>query len=236
MAIISAEDATQLREIFAQQLTRDVTLVHYTQRESRIIVPGVVPCATCRDNLQLLDELVALDDHLRLETHDFKAEADLAASAGIDKIPATVVRGADGGERARFFGVPAGYEFTTLLEDILEVGGAGSQLSPQSASALAGLEGDVHIQVFVTPTCPYCPAAVRMGHALALASEKVTADMVMSTEFPHVSQRYGVMAVPKVVINETRAFEGALPEDQFVQQVVAASSGADAPEVTLAGE
>lgn len=236
MAIISAEDATQLREIFAQQLTRDVTLVHYTQRESRIIVPGVVPCATCRDNLQLLDELVALDGHLRLETHDFKAEADLAASAGIDKIPATVVRGADGGERARFFGVPAGYEFTTLLEDILEVGGAGSQLSPQSASALAGLKGDVHIQVFVTPTCPYCPAAVRMGHALALASEKVTADMVMSTEFPHVSQRYGVMAVPKVVINETRAFEGALPEDQFVQQVVAASSGADAPEVTLAGE
>ncbi len=71
MAIISAEDATQLREIFAQQLTRDVTLVHYTQRESRIIVPGVVPCATCRDNLQLLDELVALDGHLRLETHDF---------------------------------------------------------------------------------------------------------------------------------------------------------------------
>lgn len=229
MGIIGAEDAAQLKDIFAQQLTTDVTIVHYTQRESRIIVPGVVPCATCRDNLDLLEELVALSDHLHLEVHDFKAEADVAAKAGIDKIPATVVRGADGGERARFFGVPSGYEFTTLLEDILEVGGAGSQLSAQSATAIAGLEGDVHIQVFVTPTCPYCPAAVRMGHALALSSERVTADMVMSTEFPHVSQRYGVMAVPKVIVNETRSFEGALPEEQFVEQIVAAASGAEVP-------
>ncbi len=236
MAIIGADDAAQIRELFSQRLTRDVTLVHYTQRESRIVVPGVVPCATCRDNLQLLEELVALGDRLHLEVHDFKAEADVAAKAGIDKIPATVVRGADGGERARFFGVPAGYEFTTLLEDILEVGGDGSQLSEKNAAALAGLQGDVHIQVFVTPTCPYCPAAVRAGHALAFVSERVIADMVMATEFPQVAQRYGVMAVPKVVINETRSFEGAVPEDLFVAQVVAAASGAQAsPSVGGAG-
>ncbi len=233
MGIIGDGDAAQLKELFAQQLTNDVTLVHYTQRESRIIVPGVVPCATCRDNLDLLEELVALSDRLHLEVHDFKGEADVAAKAGIDKIPATVVRGADGGERARFFGVPSGYEFTTLLEDVLEVGGAGTQLSEASRAAIAGLEGDVHIQVFVTPTCPYCPAAVRLGHALALASERVTADMVMATEFPHVSQRYGVMAVPKVVLNETRTFEGAPPEEQFVEQVVAAASGAEVPTGTL---
>jgi glutaredoxin-like protein len=229
MGIIGAEDAAQLKDVFAQQLTRDVTLVHYTQRESRIIVPGVVPCATCRDNLQLLEELVEFSDHLALEVHDFKGEAELAADAGIDKIPATVVRAADGGERARFFGVPSGYEFTTLLEDILEVGGGGSQLSPKTEAALAGLEGDVHIQVFVTPTCPYCPAAVRMGHALALASPRVTADMVMATEFPHISQRYAVMAVPKVVVNETRSFEGVMAEELFVEQVVNAASGAEAP-------
>ena len=76
------------------------------------------------------------------------------------------MRGEDGGERARFFGAPAGYEFTTLLEDILEVGGGGSQLSEENRTAVAGLEGDVHIQVFVTPTCPYCPTAVRKATSL----------------------------------------------------------------------
>lgn len=236
MAIIGDGDAAQLRDIFAQQLTNDVELVHYTQRESRIIVPGVVPCSTCRDNQQLLEELVGLSERIHLEIHDFKAEAELAAQRGIEKIPATTVRGTDGGERVRFFGVPAGYEFTTLLEDILEVGGAGSQLSEESRAAVAGLEGDVHIQVFVTPTCPYCPAAVRMGHQLALASERVTADMVMATEFPHLGQRYGVMAVPKIVINETRAFDGVLSEELFLEQVVAAASGAEPPTGELAAD
>ena len=41
------------------------------------------------------------------------------------------------------------------------------------------------MQVFVTPTCPYCPAAVRMAHSLAIASDRVTADMVESIEFPN---------------------------------------------------
>lgn len=236
MGIIGAEDAAQLRDVFAEQLTRDVTLVHYTQRESPIIVPGVVPCATCRANLELLQELVAFSDHLFLEVYDFVAQAEVAAQSRIDKIPATVVRGPDGGERARFFGVPAGYEFTTLLEDILEVGGSGSQLSAEIVSALAGLEGEVHIQVFVTPTCPYCPAAVRMGHTLALASDRVTADMVMVTEFPHLAQRYSVMAVPKIVINETRTFDGGLPDELFVEQVVNAASGAEVPSGALSAD
>ena len=62
------------------------------------------------------------------------------------------MRGKDGGERARFFGIPAGYEFTTLLEDILDVGGAAPPLERKTIDALAQLEEDIHIQVFVTPT------------------------------------------------------------------------------------
>ena len=104
MAIITAEDAATLRALFEEQLTSDVTLVHYTQRESKIYVPGVVPCAACRDTKDLLEELVELSERLHLETHDFVADADAAAAAGVDKIPATVVRGRDGGERARFYG------------------------------------------------------------------------------------------------------------------------------------
>ncbi len=152
MAILSDEDVAQLRQIFEEQLTGDVTLVHYTQRESKILVPGVVPCATCRDTLDLLQELVELSDHLTLEVHDFAGEAELAQQQGVDKIPATIVRGKDGGERARFFGIPAGYEFTTLLEDVLDVGGAAPPLERKTIDALAQLEEDIHIQVFVTPT------------------------------------------------------------------------------------
>ncbi len=54
---------------------------------------------------------------------------------------------------------------------------------------------------------------------MAIESEKVTADVVEVSEFPHLAQRYRVFAVPKVVINDTLEFEGARPEAAFVAMV-----------------
>jgi glutaredoxin len=59
----------------------------------------------------------------------------------------------------------------------------------------------VHIQVVVTPTCPYCPQAVRLAHQMAVESGQVLADMVEASGFPELISRYGVTGVPTVVIN-----------------------------------
>lgn len=229
MPIISEDDATQIRSLFEERLSGAVTLVHFTQQESRLVVPGVVPCAGCRDALQLLEELVELDERLTLEVHDLVREAELAAEMGIDRIPATVVRGDGEGDRVRLFGVPSGYEFSTLLEDIFDASSEEAP-PPPGIETLEDLDEDVHIQVFVTPTCPYCPTAVHSAHQLARANERITADMVMAGEFPELAQRYGVMAVPKTVINETHAFEGAVPDEDIVRAVLEAV-GRDVPEL-----
>ena len=66
---------------------------------------------------------------------------------------------------------------------------------------------------------------MRLAHHLAIASDLIRGDCVEANEFPDLSQRYMVMAVPKTVINERAAFEGALPETQFVDQVLQAVGG-----------
>ncbi|HID11154.1 MAG TPA: hypothetical protein EYP17_07620 [Candidatus Latescibacteria bacterium] len=66
-----------------------------------------------------------------------------------------------------------------------------------------------------TQECQYC--------RMAFESELVRADMVEATEFPHLANQYGMCAVPKVVIDETTSFEGALPEPQSLQYVLQAA-------------
>jgi predicted DsbA family dithiol-disulfide isomerase len=61
---------------------------------------------------------------------------------------------------------------------------------------------------------------------MAIASPRVRAECIEATEFPELAQRYRVMAVPKVVINDTVGFEGALPEKQFLEAVLRAADGA----------
>ena len=66
---------------------------------------------------------------------------------------------------------------------------------------------------------------MRLAQHMSIASERVRSECVEATEFPELSQRYQVMAVPKIVINDTVEFEGAIPEADFVKAVLQAVSG-----------
>ncbi|MEM0149404.1 MAG: thioredoxin family protein, partial [Candidatus Micrarchaeaceae archaeon] len=99
-----------------------------------------------------------------------------------------------------------------------------SRLSESTKTRLKSIDKPVDIKVFVTPTCPYCPKAVRMAHQFAMENKNIKASMIEATEFEEMSNAYGVMAVPKIVINDKASFEGALPEEAFLQQVMDAAS------------
>src|SRR3972149_2364267 len=77
-----------------------------------------------------------------------------------------------------------------------------------------------NIQVFVTLTCPYCPIAAGLAHKFAIESNKVKSDVIEVSEFPHLGQKYSVMGVPKIVINERTELVGAVPEAQFVAHIL----------------
>jgi predicted DsbA family dithiol-disulfide isomerase len=64
---------------------------------------------------------------------------------------------------------------------------------------------------------------VRLAHQFAIENENVRGDMVEVTEFPYLVERYDVQGVPRTVINESSAIEGALPEAVFIERVLAAT-------------
>jgi len=176
---------------------------------------------------QIAQEIVAVSSgKVVTELYRLEEEPDVAAQYSIERAPAIVVRTEEKDYGIRYTGIPAGFEFASLVGAIEDVGKGDPGLSPDSRLLLASLRRPVHIRVFVTYGCPYCPAAVRMAYKLAMASDLITAEGISSEEFPELANQYQVMAVPKVVINDQHSFEGALPEPQFVQQVLrAASSG-----------
>jgi predicted DsbA family dithiol-disulfide isomerase len=63
---------------------------------------------------------------------------------------------------------------------------------------------------------------VRLAHRFALENENIQADCVEATEFPDLSAKYRVYAVPRTVINESAAVEGAVPEGFFLDAILKA--------------
>jgi alkyl hydroperoxide reductase subunit AhpF len=141
MALIRDDDAAQIRERL-QQMANPVRLVHFTQE---------LNLELGAETLQLVKELAGLSDKLSLEVCNFLLDEGKVTEYGVDKVPATVIRnGKDYG--IRFYGLPAGYEFSVLLDAILAVSKGDSGLLATSRTRLAQITQPLHLEVFVTPT------------------------------------------------------------------------------------
>jgi len=209
MPFLKDSDKEHLKEQF-ETLSEGIKLIVFTQE---------IECMYCKETRELMEEVASLSDKIGVEVYNFALDKQKVEEYKIDKIPAVVVEG-EKDYGIRFYGIPMGYEFMSLVEAISAVSIGVSGLSKETKEELQKLNKPVHIQVFITLTCPYCPQAVKLAHELAIESDFITADMVESAEFPHLAQKYVVMAVPKVIVNEEIQFEGALPEAQFVENVM----------------
>lgn len=201
---------TELKKQF-EILTKKVKIIFFTQE---------LECQYCKETRAILTELVEVSDKLTLEIKNFIVDKADAEKYGVDKIPATVILDENGKDYGiKFYGIPSGYEFASLLEDIKMLGTGNTGLPQEIENEIRKIDSDIHMQVFVTPTCPYCPQAVVTAHKFSYLNDKIKGDMVEATEFPHLSNKYNVRGVPRTVINESTFIEGAAPEQMVLDKV-----------------
>ncbi len=142
MPLIQDKDKERVRQMFEEGLVEPVRLVMFTQ---------TIECQFCAETRQLVEEVAALSDKVSAEIYNFITDEGQAQEYGVDKIPAIAIIGAkDYG--VRYYGLPSGYEFTSLIEDIIDVSRGQSGLMPETKEAVTAIGEPVHLQVFVTPT------------------------------------------------------------------------------------
>jgi glutaredoxin-like protein len=213
MGILLESQKNIIKADLAKTLVNPVTLTVFTQE---------IECDYCKETRELAEEASSLSDKIKIQVFDFLKDKEKASEYQIDKVPAIVVEGPKR-SRVRFFGIPAGYEFNTLMKDILQLSKGQTDLSTETKKKLSNIKKPVQLKVFVTPTCPYCPGMVSLAHQFAMENANITADMIEVSEFPQLGVKYNVSGVPKTVINETIEVVGLQREEELARQVEAAT-------------
>jgi glutaredoxin-like protein len=226
--VIPLREQEYIKEKFARELVGSVRIDYFTQRASPLFVPGREECAYCEDVRQMLEELAALSDKIKLTVHEFREAREAASRLGVDKIPGIVIRG-PANRPIKFYGIPSGHEFPGLIEDIVDASRGKVDLAPETVRRLKKLKQDIAIQVLVTPTCPHCPVVARAAHKMALESPHIRADIVEISEFPRLAQRHQVRGVPTTVFNGQTLMVGAMDERMLLEQVMKVAEGAGLP-------
>lgn len=211
MKMFTPDLEKQLKEIFAV-MPGDVTIALFTE-------PG---CPTGEETDGLMEEVAALNEHIRLVRYDLKKDAAKAAEYHVERVPTIVLLDSAGAYRGiKFNGIPAGHEINSFIPALLEVSGATSEMPKEFADRIAVIAKPIHIQVFVTLSCPHCPGAVQKAHKMALMNPNIEADMIEAQTFAELSQKYNVSGVPKIVINETSELLGNQPFQAFLDAMEA---------------
>ena len=225
-SLIPAQEKARLKRDFRKHLKGEVGLRLYTQRPSPIAIPGR-DCRYCPQAQQLLEELADLSPKLKLETVEFYVEPERAKEEGVSRIPAIVLgpvlrQAQDEGGRARFYGLPLGYQLPVFIDSIKAVSRGATRLSVNTRKQLRRVNRPVQLQVFVTPGSEVSAGMALLSHAMAVESRHIIADVIEAEEFPELARRYGVRQVPLTIINEFATVAGMVSQDELLEKVLQA--------------
>ncbi len=210
MALFDDNIRKQLAQIL-DGLKNDVKVVFFTQE---------IECESCHDAHQFIEEICELNPKLKMTRYNLVTDAEKAAEYKIEMVPAVVMLDQDGNDtNIRFFGIPGGYEINSFLGALLEVSGERQELPADILKRIQKIDKDIHIQVFVTLSCPHCPGAVITAHRLALENPRIKADMIEANTFVPLSIKYNVSGVPKIVINGEHELLGDQPITAFLDVI-----------------
>ena len=209
MALLDEETRRQVAELLSQ-MEEKIELIFFST---------LGKCQYCTDIKNLIEELAEISDKIEIKHYVLEKDTDKAKEYGVEAAPQMIIKGKNKGE-IRFYGIPSGHEFGAFLLTLLDVSrGDTNELTDDLKEEVKNLDKELNFKVFVTPTCPYCPAAVRLAYSFALLNPKVKAEAYEAVEYGDVATMYNVRGVPKTVVNEKIQFEGAYPPDIVLKKI-----------------
>ena len=211
MALLSEEDVVYLKKEFSEKLKENVKIIFFKSEDA---------CMYCKETKDIITELLSLSDKISLIEYDFDKDKEAVKKYVVKRTPAIIIAGEDKDYGIRFYGIPAGHEFTTIITAIKNVSNKTGNLTENTLSKLKEITKPFNIQVFITPTWPHCPPAAVLAYSFAMANDNITAEVIETQEFTNLSEKYKVYGVPKTIMNDNGEVVGAVPESIFLNKAM----------------
>lgn len=190
-------------KVFLNSMESEVLVVFHNKENE---------CEFCADIQELLKELNEINKKI-----NFKVLND-----SYDLKPALEIKGKNKG-KIIYYGIPSGYEFGPFLNAILNAStGNVKIIDDETKAKIEAIDKEVNIKIFVTPSCMYCPAIATASYAFSTLNKNIKTEVIEAAEFPDLSNKYKISAVPKVIINDTEQFVGAVSPDVFAERIMKA--------------
>ena len=198
--LLSEDMKLQLRTLFERMQGNAILRLYLDKRD------------ISRELESYMRELASLSDKLALEVADSDAPSSFA--------PCVKLCHADGRETGlAFHGVPGGHEFSSFVLGIYNAMGPGQPIDDKTRERIKAISKPTDIKVLVSLSCTMCPDTVVSAQHIAAKNENVTAEIYDIHHFEEIRNRYNVMSVPCILVNDTSVSFGKKNINQILELI-----------------
>lgn len=209
------------------KLKNKVVLKLFTDFKTQEDGSKIRKCMACEGAYELLK---VLEDYSngKLEVVEISTEEneEEAEKFNVERIPAILFVDENDKEIIRYLAHPTGSEFVPFLNSIQYFSGVRPYYADQIITHLKKIKKS-NMKIFITPTCPYCPATVPVLTLFSIVSKgKISSEIIDVNLNPDIGMKYQVQGVPHTVINEKDSIIGQFTPQDLLDKLVG-SKGRD---------
>ena len=210
MQIMDEDIERRLRNKFEKEMKREIEIVVIKSDKEE-------ECQLCGLTIELINKLSEVSNKIKVKIYEKSSAA--AKKYSIERVPSILIDPTN--YKIVYTGAPIGEEGWAFIETMVLVSQDDSKLSQEAREKLKELKDERHIEVYVTPTCPYCPLAVLLANKVAIEGKgKVKAECIEVQENMDLAMKYNIRSVPQQIIDGKVSSVGVQPELKFVEDVI----------------
>ena len=207
---VAAQNEAESGELFTAEMKQQLDSV-FARMERPLLLKLRLDSRPVSTELEsFISALAGLSDKLELEVSDRQARESFAPCVEICLTDGTSTGLA-------FHGVPSGHEFTSFVLGLYNAAGPGQAIDGGAMEQIAAIKESTDIKILVTLSCTMCPDLVKAAQRIAAANPNVTAHVYDIRHFEDLKNRYQVMSVPCMVVNDNHVFFGKKNIQQILQ-------------------
>lgn len=165
-----------------------------------------------------LSELASLTDRVRVEIFNRGENPEREKAAHVTIFPALAVLDPDGRYTGvQFHGIPGGHEINSFVLALYNAAGPGQAVGEDTLAEIRAVDKPVNLKIGVSLSCTLCPDVVASAQFMALRNPLIEAEMIDIARFPEFRDKYSIMSVPAIVVNDARLLFGKKTLEELLQ-------------------
>jgi thioredoxin reductase (NADPH) len=197
---------TQLKGILAR-LDKSVTLVSVVDESNSKSIE-------LRD---LVLDIAELGEKVSAEIYTKGENIEVENKINADKYPIVALLNSEKSySGVKFHGVPGGHELNSFILAIYNLGSEGQQISEETLNNIKKIDKGINIKVCVSLACHLCPDVVVSSQRIAIENKNVEAEMIDISNFKDIKDKFKVMSVPAIIVNDEQIYFGAKKIDEII--------------------